>query len=63
VKEMKREKKMYISKVDENGRVILPDELRKNIHSGLVDIEVREGKLLMKESEPDYILTWTPDRK
>lgn len=57
---MHREKKMYISKVDEEGRILIPDELTKSIHSGLVDIEVKDGKLLIKETDPNYEFTWTP---
>jgi hypothetical protein len=60
---MDREKKVYISKVDENGAILLPDELTKNIHSGLLNVRVKEGKLLAKEPEPDYHFTWMPDRK
>jgi hypothetical protein len=57
------EKKMYISKVDENGRILLADELTKNIHSGLLNVRADEGRILAKEPEPDYHFTWTRDKK
>lgn len=60
---MHREKKVYISKVDENGRIILPDKLVKSIYSGLLNVRVEEGKLLAKEPDPDYAFTWIRDKK
>ncbi|GEN33916.1 hypothetical protein ADA01nite_13760 [Aneurinibacillus danicus] len=62
---MHREKKVYISKVDGNGRIILPDDLVRSIHihSGLLNVRVEERKLLVKEPEPDYHFNWKPDRK
>ncbi|MED0680614.1 hypothetical protein P4S83_17310 [Aneurinibacillus thermoaerophilus] len=60
---MNTEKKIYISKVDEKGGILLPDELAKSIHSGLLNVRVEEGKLLAKEPAPDYTLTWIPEKK
>ncbi|GED17283.1 hypothetical protein [Aneurinibacillus migulanus] len=54
MKEMRR----YIIQVDKNGRISLPKEIVKNIHSGLLDFEVHGDKLLAKEPELDYIFIW-----
>ncbi|GED18082.1 hypothetical protein SAMN04487909_13633 [Aneurinibacillus migulanus] len=48
----------YIIQIDENGRIRLPKEIVKNIHSGLLDFEISEDKLLVKEPEPNYIFIW-----
>ncbi|MED0677708.1 MULTISPECIES: hypothetical protein [Aneurinibacillus] len=56
-------KLIHISKVDEKGGILLPDELAKSIHSGLLNVRVEEGKLLAKEPAPDYTLTWIPEKK
>ncbi|WP_161795201.1 hypothetical protein [Aneurinibacillus migulanus] len=52
------ETRNYITQIDENGRIRLPKEITKNIHSGLLDFEVSGDKLLAKEPEPDYIFIW-----
>lgn len=52
------ETRKYITQIDENGRIRLPKEITKNIHSGLLDFEVSGDKLLAKEPEPDYIFIW-----
>lgn len=49
------ETRKYIIQLDENGRIQLPEEITKNIHSGLLDFEVIGDKLLAREPEPDQI--------
>ncbi|GED17299.1 hypothetical protein [Aneurinibacillus migulanus] len=44
-----------IIQVDKNGRISLPEEIAKNIHSNLLDFEVNGYKLSAKEPELDYI--------
>jgi hypothetical protein len=29
----------------------------------LIDIEAEDGRIVIKPSEPDYTLTWTPEKK
>lgn len=44
-----------IIQVDKNGRISLPEEIAKNIHSNLLDFEVNGYRLSAKEPELDYI--------
>ncbi|WP_161795248.1 hypothetical protein [Aneurinibacillus migulanus] len=50
-----KEVRRYIIQVDENGRILLSEEIAKNIHSSLLDFEVIGDKLLAREPEPEYI--------
>lgn len=38
---------MYIVKVDENRRIILPQELRDKITNGAISIEVEGDKIIL----------------
>ncbi|AMA74307.1 hypothetical protein ACH33_16820 [Aneurinibacillus sp. XH2] len=59
---MDKSKKFYITQVNQNGELAIPPELTKNIYSGLIDIEIEGGRIVIKPSEPDYTLTWTPNK-
>ncbi|MED0678209.1 AbrB family transcriptional regulator [Aneurinibacillus thermoaerophilus] len=39
---------MYIVKVDEHGRIILPLELQDKLASGAINIEVEDNKIVLK---------------
>jgi hypothetical protein len=59
---MDKAKKFYITQTNQNGELVIPSELTKNIYSGLIDIEVEDSRIIIKPSEPDYILTWMPEK-
>ncbi|MED4732444.1 hypothetical protein P9597_31055 [Aneurinibacillus migulanus] len=44
-----------------DGRILLSEEIVKNRHSDLLDLQVNGDKLLAKESEPDYIFIWNKE--
>jgi hypothetical protein len=59
---MDEAKKFYITQTNQNGELVIPPEFFKNFHSGLMEIETENDRVIIKPPAPDYTLTWTPEK-
>ncbi|MED0679034.1 hypothetical protein P4S83_17175 [Aneurinibacillus thermoaerophilus] len=55
--------KRYLSRIDQTGAILLPEDLQKLVHAGKLDVYTENSQLVLKNPKPDYVFTWMPEQK